>query len=257
MIPFAGGVLDPSRWRILQNVGCLHSTASSNLLAREIVELYFNEEQSLPATVLLAEEQPEARGRGGKAWVAPAGKGLYLTLVRPAAEGEPLSVAPIAAARWLRDALEVATHVTAGLKWPNDLYVGRRKLAGVLSEARTQGEDTYVAVGIGVNVLGSAASVGVNGATTLEEEAGHPFELAPVLQAVLDGIDRELAAPQWNREVERWERASLHHVGDRMTVLKEGEEIAGEYLGLSPDGFLRLKTAAGEKILSGGEVKRW
>ena len=257
MISFAGGELDPRRWRILQNVGSLRSTASSNLLAREIVDLYFNEEQGLPVTVLVAEEQLQARGRAGKAWSALAGKGLYLTIVRPAAEGEPLSITPIAAARWLRDAIENSTQVSAQLKWPNDLYVGRRKLAGVLSEARTQGEDTYVAVGIGVNVLGTAESVGVSGATTLEEEAGRPFVLARVLQAVLDEFDRELAAPDWKREVELWQRASVHRLGDRMTVIRDGEEITGDYLGLSSDGFLRLMTDAGEKVLAAGEVSRW
>jgi BirA family biotin operon repressor/biotin-[acetyl-CoA-carboxylase] ligase len=257
MIAFAGGLLDASRWRVLQNVGCLRSTTSSNVLVREIVELYFNEEQSLPATVLVAEEQREARGRNGKAWSAPAGKGLYLTLVRAAVEGELLSVTPIAVARWLRDAIEDSTHVAASLKWPNDLYVGRRKLAGVLSEARTQGEDTYVAVGIGLNVLGTAGAVGAAGATTLEEEAGRPFDLARVLQAVLDRIDRELAAPHWEREVALWEGKALHRAGDPMTVLKDGEEIKGEYIGLSPDGFLRLKTPAGEAVLAAGEVSRW
>lgn len=257
MIAFAGGALDARRWRFLQNLGCLRSTASSNTLARELVELYFSEEQSLPATVLVAEEQPGARGRAGKAWSAPPGRGLYLTLVRRADEEEPLSVTPIAAARWLRDAIEDATRVAAGLKWPNDLYVGRRKLAGVLSEARTQGEDTYVAVGIGLNVLGTAASVGIPGATTLEEEAGRTFELAPVLQAVLDRMDRELASPDWDREVELWERRSLHRAGDPMTVTQGDEEITGEYLGLTSEGFLRLKTRAGESVLATGEVSRW
>lgn len=257
MIAFAGGLVDPRRWRTFQNLGCLRSTASSNALARELVDLYFSEEQALPATVLVAEAQPGAKGRSGKAWKAPPGRGLYLTIVLPAVEGEPLSVVPIAVARWLRDAIESATRVEASLKWPNDLYVGRRKLAGVLSEARTQGDDTYVAVGIGLNVLDTAASVGVVGATTLEEEAGRPFDLAALLQKVLDRIDAELASPDWTHEVERWEKASLHKKGDRMTVRRDGEEITGEYLGLSPAGFLRLKTNMGEAVLSGGEVAQW
>lgn len=257
MIPFAGGFLDPTRWRTFQNLGCLRSTESSNALVREILDVYFNEEQELPATVLVAEAQPGAKGRGGKAWKAAAGRGLYLTIVRPAAEGEPLSVVPIAVARWLRDAIEGATRVKAGLKWPNDLYVGRRKVAGILSEARTQGDDTYVAVGIGVNVLDTAASLGVAGATTLQEEAGRAFDLAPLLQGVLDRIDEELASPDWNREVEQWEKASLHEKGDPMTVKREGEEISGEYLGLSPAGFLRLKTPKGETVVSAGEVAKW
>src|SRR5262245_29944409 len=105
MIAFAGGLVDPRPWRVVQTLGCLHSTPPSNDLARELVELYFNEEQNLPATVLVAEQQPQARGRNGKIWSAPAGKGIYLTLVRAAGEGEPLSVTPIAVARWLRDAI--------------------------------------------------------------------------------------------------------------------------------------------------------
>ena len=257
MIPFGGGALDPSGWRTFQNVGCLRSTASSNALTQELVELYFNEEQALPATVLVAESQPGARGRGGKVWSAPEGRGIYLTFVRRASEGEPVSLIPVAVARWLRDAIEENTGVVAGLKWPNDLYVGRRKLAGVLAEARTQGEDTYVAVGIGLNVRGSAASVGVPGATTLEEEGGRPVGLAEILQHVLDRIDRELEAPDWAAEVELWQRESVHHPGDVMTVRRDGQEISGAYAGLSPDGFLRLRTKEGEAVLSGGEVSRW
>jgi len=257
VIPFAGGLLDPDSWRVVQNLGCLRSTPSSNDLARELVELYFNEEQCLPATFLVAEQQPQARGRNGKPWSAPAGKGIYLTLVRPAAEGEPLSIASIAAASWLRDAIEEATSVAAALKWPNDLYVGRRKLAGILAEARTQGEETYVSIGIGLNVLGPASAIGAEGATTLEEEAGRPFPLAQILQPILDSIDRELAAPSWDREVERWERKTLHRAGDPMTVLRESESISGAYLGLTRDGFLRLKTPEGEAVVSAGELSRW
>jgi len=257
MIAFAGGALDPRHWRTFQNLGCLAATTSSNTLARELVDLYFDEDQALPSTVLVADAQIAARGRGGKVWTAPAGKGLYLTIVRRVEEGEPISLVPIAVARWVRDAIADATGVAVQLKWPNDLYVGRRKLAGLLSEARTQGDDTYVAVGIGVNVLGTAASVGVNGATTLEEEAGHPFDLAALLQGVLDHIDRELAAPDWASEVARWQKVSAHHQGDRLRVRRNGEEIAGQYQGLTPEGFLRLKTGEGEITVTAGELVQW
>lgn len=257
MIAFAGGALDPRHWRTFQNVGCLAATASSNTLARELVDLYFVEDQALPSTVLVAEEQVGARGRGGKRWAAPAGKGLYLTFVRRVEKGEPISLVPIAVARWLRDAIADASGVDIRLKWPNDLYVGRRKLAGLLSEGRTQGEDTYVAVGIGLNVLGTAASVGVNGATTLEEEAGHPFDLAVLLQEVLDRIDRELCSPDWASEVGRWQKVSAHRQGDRLRIRVNGEEIEGEYQGLTAQGCLRLKTAGGEVTVTAGELLQW
>jgi BirA family biotin operon repressor/biotin-[acetyl-CoA-carboxylase] ligase len=256
VIAFADGLIDPDHWSTLENCLCLASVPSSNALARELVEVYFNEDQDLPPTVVVAESQPQARGRGGKHWEARRGMGLYLTVVRKA-ESERLSIVPIAMARWIRDVLKEKTGVPVDLKWPNDLYAGRRKLAGVLSESRTQGDGTYVAVGIGVNVRGRAAEVGVEGATTLEEESGRSAALAPLLQAILDRVDRELTAPHWGDEVAAWERASLHKPGDSIEIRQNGRTVAGEYLGLDPSGFLRLRTESGEEIVSSGELARW
>lgn len=256
MIPFADGSLDPRRWRALENVTMLSVMESSNDLARELIDMYFEEDERFAPTVLVAESQPNARGRKGR-WLAPAGKGLYFTIVRQARTGEPISLMPIAMARWLRQALKDATGVRVRLKWPNDLYVGRRKIGGILSEARTQGEDTYVAIGVGLNVLGSPEKLGVPGATTLEEESGRAFALAPLLQAVLDAIDSELAAPRWEVEVAAWEKASAHRRGDVMKVRHDGKEIVGQYAGLTDEGFLKLDTASGEAVLSHGEVSEW
>lgn len=256
MISFAGGVLEPRRWRAFENVTFVSVMESSNDLARELIDIYFEEEERFPATVLVADSQPGARGRKGR-WEAPAGQGLYFTFVREVRTGEPLSLMPIAVARWLREALREATGVKVQLKWPNDLYVGRKKLGGILTEARTQGEDTYVAVGIGLNVLGDPKKLGIPGSTTLEEEAGRAFALAPLLQAVLECLDSELAAPRWEVEVAAWEKASAHRRGDRMKVRHEGQETVGQYLGLTEEGFLRLKTASGEAVLSHGEVVEW
>jgi len=257
MILFAGESLDPGRWRVLENCVCLRSVPSSNVLARELIELYFEEGLELRPTVLAAEGQPGAQGRNGRRWEAPEGQGLYLTVVRRVSESEPLSLVPIAVARWAREALCEHTGAAIELKWPNDLFVGRRKLAGVLAESRTQGDETYVAVGIGVNVRGASAALGVANATTLEEETGKPVRLVPLLQALLDRVDRELEAPRWADEVRLWELASLHRSGDRMTVRRNGEEVTGAYLGLDPSGFLRLQTDTGEALVAGGEVALW
>ena len=123
------------------------------------------------------------------------------------------------------------------------------------------GVDPPVAVtGIGLNVLGSGASLGVETATTVEEQTGKAIGLAPLLQAILDRFDAELSAPGWEREVELWERASVHHPGDRLTIRTSGGEgeLTGEYRGLTPEGFLRLATAGGgETVLSSGELASW
>lgn len=257
MIAFAGGLLDPDRWAVLENCVCFHAIPSSNALARDLIEVYFGEDQRLRTTVLVAEAQFGAYGRNGRGWAAPEGRGLYLSVVRKCDEGEPLSIVPIAVARWIQEVLAEKGGAPVGLKWPNDLYVGRRKLAGVIAESRTQGEDTYVAVGIGVNVLGRSEALGVDGATTLEEEAGRGVALTPLLQAVLDRLDRGLADPRWSDELRAWERAALHRPGDAITVRRNGEEVRGEYLGLDGSGFLRLKTAAGETVVAAGEVAQW
>lgn len=243
------------RWRTLENVVYLPRLKSSNDLARDLIDLYFGEEQELPPSVIFADAQTGARGRTG-IWHAPAGRGLYFTIVTPSS-GAPLSIVPIAFARWMREALLEATGLATELKWPNDLYVGRRKLAGILPEARTQGDETMLAIGVGMNVSGSAASLEIPDATTVEEELGRETPRAALFQALLDRIDRELSDPHWDREVEAWEHASIHRRGDRMAVRREGKEVRGEYLGLDPAGFLRLKTESGEAVVPAGEVAEW
>jgi len=256
MIDFAGGKLDPRAWRSFENLVVLEETSSSNDLAREMIELYFTEEQSLPASVLVSAGQGGARGRKGR-WVAPAGMGVYLTFLRRAPEGEPLSLVPIAVARWVRETLAARTGLEASLKWPNDVYAGGRKLAGILAESRTQGDDTYVAVGLGLNVFGTPELLGVPDATTVEQETGHRPDLAGLVQALLDRFDAELASPGWEEEVGRWERIAVHRPGDRITVRRDGEELSGEYRGLTREGFLRLLTGARETVIAHGELARW
>jgi BirA family biotin operon repressor/biotin-[acetyl-CoA-carboxylase] ligase len=257
VISFSDGSIDPNRLRVLENCVFFRSVPSSNALARDLIDMYFEEEQKLRPTVIAAEAQTGAYGRNGRSWAAPAGQGLYFTILRRAAEGEPLSVVPIAFARWIRDVLHGETGVAVALKWPNDLYVGRRKLAGVIAESRTQGGDTSVAVGVGINVLGRSGALEVPNATTIEEETGRPVALAPLLQALLERLDAELARPRWEDEVRAWELVSLHRPGDVLTVRRANEELRGEYLGLDKAGFLRLKTPAGETIVAAGEVAQW
>jgi biotin-[acetyl-CoA-carboxylase] ligase BirA-like protein len=256
VIPFAGGELEARRWRVFQNLTFVAEMDSSNNLAKELINMYFDEAERFPPTVLVAESQTGARGRKGR-WEAPSGRGLYFTFIREARTGEPISLMPIAVARWLREVIKDTCGVKVELKWPNDLYVGRRKIGGILTEACTQGEDTYVAVGVGLNVLGSPESLGVAGATTLEEETGRAFTLAPLLQAVLDGLDAEMAAPRWEIEVAAWEKCSVHRPGDRMKICHDGKEIVGTYVGLTEEGFLKLETGSGEAVLSHGEVSEW
>jgi hypothetical protein len=174
--------------------------------------------------------------------VAPEGKGLYLTVVRRAAEGEPLSIVPIAVARWTAEALRDKTGIAVELKWPNDLYARRRKLAGVIAESRTQGDETYVAVGIGINVLGRSDALGVPNATTIEEETGraHP------LHVQADPVGHHRTAPRAGRRSSRLSSVAAAPSGDwDEDPPRTGEEDGRVTFGLSPAGFLRLCTEKG------------
>jgi len=120
-------------------------TDSTNARARELVEAGASH-----GTVVTAAEQTAGRGRQGRAWTAPAGKGLlYSAILRPLDERHlllPLSV-PLAvceAAEALRPGIECA------VKWPNDVWLDERKLAGVLIEAKPQ--DGWAVIGVGLNL---------------------------------------------------------------------------------------------------------
>ena len=100
-------------------------------------------------TVVVAEQQTAGRGRQGRTWSAPTGRALTLSaLVRlPAAALEPL---PLAVAIAVCEACEAVAPVTCRIKWPNDVWIEGRKVAGVLIEARPQ--EGWAVIGIGLNV---------------------------------------------------------------------------------------------------------
>jgi BirA family biotin operon repressor/biotin-[acetyl-CoA-carboxylase] ligase len=132
--------------------------------------------------VVVAEEQTAGRGRLDRSWVSPPRAGLtFSVLVRPS--GPPHWVpllGGLGVARGLRDHADV----DAVLKWPNDVLVGDRKLAGLLAEA----VDGAVVLGVGLNVTTTAAELPVPQATSLALEGASTTDRDTVLRAVLRGI---------------------------------------------------------------------
>lgn len=119
-------------------------TESTNDVARELAA------EGVPGgTVVTAAEQTAGRGRRGRAWNAPAGKALlYSAILRPLDERHLLL--PLAVPLAVCDAAESLADVECRVKWPNDIWVEERKLAGVLIEARPQ--DGWAVIGVGLNV---------------------------------------------------------------------------------------------------------
>ena len=111
------------------------------------------EEGAAPGTLVLADEQTAGRGRLGRSWQSDRGAGIWLTLLERPTHDDALGVLALRLALALAPALEPYADGPLRLKWPNDVFIGDRKLAGVLVEARWRGPRLdWLAVGVGINV---------------------------------------------------------------------------------------------------------
>jgi BirA family transcriptional regulator, biotin operon repressor / biotin---[acetyl-CoA-carboxylase] ligase len=132
----------------LPRVELLESTTSTLDVAHRIAA------EGAPAgTLVVANEQTAGRGRGGKSWQSSRGAGIWLTLIERPTDSSGLEVLSLRVGLAAAEALDRFAPEPIRLKWPNDLYLDRGKLAGILVEARwREGAVEWVAIGLGVNV---------------------------------------------------------------------------------------------------------
>ncbi|HTK49584.1 MAG TPA: biotin--[acetyl-CoA-carboxylase] ligase [Gemmatimonadaceae bacterium] len=192
-------------------------------------------------TLVVADEQRAGRGTHGRRWTSPPGTGLWLTLVERPSDAHAVDVLSLRCGLLAAEALEPLARAPVGLKWPNDLYVGGRKLAGVLIETRWRGATPeWVAIGVGLNVVAppieSAAGL-APGATRL----GALARLVPALRRAAACVGQlggdELA--RWRaRDVARGRVAVTPSAGR-----VEGISAGGELLVRAADGTLAAHRA--------------
>ncbi|HET9673354.1 MAG TPA: biotin--[acetyl-CoA-carboxylase] ligase [Gaiellaceae bacterium] len=149
-------------------------------------------EDAAEGAVAATDEQTAGRGRLGREWVAPSGSSLLASIVlRPEVPTANLPELSLVAGRAVAQALAVVTGVEPEVKWPNDVLVDGRKVAGILAEAR----DGRVVLGIGINVSQSADELPQRGATypatSLLLETGRTVPRADLLAAVLERLEHE------------------------------------------------------------------
>ncbi len=192
--------------------------------------------------LVIADEQERGRGRRGRTWISPRG-GLYLTyLLHPRAsltEGWMYqTAAALALARVLRDRFRIP----ARLKWPNDLLVDERKIAGVLTEIRGEGSEIrWISVGLGVNVN---VPVGMEGTTSISALLGKDIARKDLVEAWLGEMDRRLL--RLPDESPRAEWVSLCCTLGRRVIVRAGErEVRGFAEGIGSHGELLLRDGSG------------
>jgi len=193
-------------------------------------------------TVVIAERQTAGRGRDGHTWTSPAG-GLYLSAVlRPAL---PLvDVPPMTLAIGI-GVCEAARQAGAAsvLKWPNDVLVGGKKLAGVLVEAQSQGGKLdSVIVGIGVNLSNEVPDVGISLAQARGVAVDRDVFIGSLLAAVERWVDRYVASGI-EAIIPAWQDRMAIGLSARATV--DGAPLVGSMHGLDPDGALLLRDDTG------------
>jgi len=201
--------------------------------------------------VVVADEQTAGRGRRGSTWQSPPGAGLYLSFVARH-QGSALSLITLAAGVAVRDGIAAATGLSADVKWPNDLIVGPRKLAGILAEGVAIGTpEQAVIIGVGLNVRPAAYPPEVSArATSIEGELGRPVDRELLLSCVLSSLwDRLALLEQRPGDIlQAWRAASPNANGTRV----EWDGKHGLTAGIDDSGALLVKTAdCTERIISG------
>lgn len=198
-------------------------------------------------TIVIAERQTSGRGRDGRVWESPPG-GLYLSAVlRPPMPIVDVPPMTLAIGIGLCEAVRT-TGAPAVLKWPNDLLVADRKLAGVLVEAQSQGNRLEaVIVGIGINLTGELPEAVAESGITLAEAAGTSIDREPFIERMLAHVERwvdryvsvgiEPIIPAWQERMA---------VGLHARAMIDGAQLTGCVAGLDADGALLLRDEAGK-----------
>lgn len=201
-------------------------------------------------TVVTADEQTAGRGRQGRTWVAPPGAALLMSLVVRGLDKDRHSLLPLTAAVAVCEAAEASADVTCAIKWPNDAWVNRRKLAGILIEARHH--EGVAVIGVGLNVATRSSDFPPElreSATSLAIESPDAARSRDtVLSALLSAFERRLEHGT-DRILGAWgERDALR--GSR--VAWAGRE--GVAAGIDGTGALLVDTPGGRARLDAGEV---
>ncbi len=212
--------------------------------------------------VVFAESQSRGRGRLGRLWISPARKGLWFSiLLRPDLPPQSATQLTVAAATALARAIALQTGLVPEIKWPNDILIRGKKVAGILTELTAELDHVKeVVLGIGVDVNLDAAELPHDlrkTATSLKIESGQAVDRAELAVAILRELDGdyerirrgqfELVAGEWQQRCGTLGREVSIRIGDRV--------VRGRAESLDAEGALLLRTQHGrlERII-GGDV---
>lgn len=251
-------------WTALRSVGIdenkirirvFDTVESTNTVAKEMAEE--NSREGIP-TLVIANGQTGGRGRLGRSFSCPYGAGIYMSLLfyprLPASMASRLTcLTAVATAR----AIDKISGIRPFIKWVNDLYVGDKKLCGILTEgcADSDGILSFAVIGIGINVheadLGEFSDI----ATNLEREGAREIKRCDLVAGILQELFPMLAAEDTTEYFREYIDRASPIIGRRVTVRRGDESYPATVKGIEPNGKLCVMTDSGKTVLlESGEV---
>ncbi len=240
----------------VDNIVLVEETDSTHATARRLIESMDEEGQTLGTTVIIADHQDHGQGRGNRRWESPAG-GLYLSWLRSGLDSKSIATLPIVAGAAAHAAISAVGVANIRLKWPNDVLVDGRKMAGIIVYAR-HGDTNWVTVGFGVNLEITPVIADQNAlpATSVSEHVDSG-DLATWRQSIactfVGEMDRLLEDPTSAAQI--WRGLLMQQPGDTVSIrLANDQIVTGTLIDLSDEGFLRVDSDGTERLITGGDI---
>lgn len=237
-----------------KNIHFFKEVDSTNDVARELAD-----EGTAEGTIVIAESQRSGKGSRGKKWISPSG-GVWMTIIlRPDIEPTKAPQLTLVTGVAVAETLNQECNLDVGIKWPNDILIGDKKVCGILTEVKAdRGKVDYVLVGIGIdlNVDLTIFPPELRGATTsLKAELDREIKGAELVQKFLQNFEvyyDEFKEGKFRDILNEWRRLSKT-IGNYVEVHKKGGVSYGEAVGVNKDGKLILEMEDGtlRKIISG------
>jgi len=230
-----------------QRIYSLDTIDSTNTFARSL-----NEDECPDGTLIVADQQTAGKGRQGRQWQSQKGMNLLFSLVtRPLFVHDKVRVLPFAAALATADGIEQETKSAIECKWPNDLLIDGKKVAGMLIETTTQSDAVLtVILGIGINVNQTDFADDIKDkATSLKLHAQQDIDRVRLLCAILAELEYRFDqlrhfSPQIL--LDEWkQRATM--LGSEITLVEHRSSIRAKAVDVAPDGALIIEESDGTR----------
>ncbi len=205
-------------------------------------------EEAAEGTVVCAESQTKGRGRLRRDWASPKYKGIYMSIIlRPQLVPADAAKLTLLSAVAVCEAIRKLCPIDAKIKWPNDVLVNNKKIAGILTELSAEMDCVrFVVIGIGVNVNTSASQLPAS-ATSIKNETGKKCSRVLIVQEILRSLEKwyqDLSVQGFEPVVKRWKKFSST-LGQRIRIVDPVGDFEGEAIDLDENGGLIIRSDSG------------